>query len=112
MYVQKHNYNYGVDAIRFEWDERKNEANLRKHGVRFEEAALAFEDPLRISRLDRVVDGEERWQTFGRVGPVVLLMVAHTVHEEVDGSLVETIRIISARQATNYERREYEDEDC
>ena len=102
-----------MTGIRFEWDERKNRINLRKHGVAFEDAALAFDDPFRVSRLDRVVDGEERWQTFGRIGPVLLLMVAHTVYEELDdGSLVEIIRIISARQATNRERREYEDDDC
>jgi uncharacterized DUF497 family protein len=54
------------------------------------------------------VDGEERWQTFGVVGGVLLLMVAHTVQEV--STTQEVIRIISARPATPKERRRYEDE--
>lgn len=53
--------------IRFEWDEWKNLANQRKHGVSFEQASRVFADPLRLSLIDRVVDGEERWQTYGNV---------------------------------------------
>ena len=92
--------------IRFEWDERKNLSNQRKHGVSFEEAAQVFRDVMHVSVQDRVEDGEERWQTFGRVDGVLLLMVAHTVHEQSDTE----VRIISARRATPKERRRYEDE--
>ena len=108
--IQKCNYNYGVDAIRFEWDERKNRANLRKHGVSFELARRVFLDPMRFSFLERVVDGEERWQTFGVVNGVLLLMVAYLWWDEAEGTdSIEVVRIISARKVTAMERRDYEE---
>ncbi|MDW5458261.1 BrnT family toxin, partial [Acinetobacter baumannii] len=51
----------------FEWDEAKNRKNQKKHDISFETASLVFEDPLRISIQDRHTNGEERWQTIGRV---------------------------------------------
>jgi uncharacterized DUF497 family protein len=100
-----------VDGVRFEWDEAKNLSNRRKHGVSFEEASAVFLDPLYVSVLDRNEDGEPRWQALGVVVGLLLLAVAHTVSEECDdGTLIEVIRIISARQATRKERRRYEDE--
>jgi hypothetical protein len=104
-----------VESIRFEWDEAKNLSNRRKHGVTFEEASQVFRDPLYVSVQDSVEGGELRWQTFGLVGDLLLLTVAHTVREERDdgtdyGKSVDVIRIISARPATRKERRRYEDE--
>lgn len=93
--------------MRFTWDEDKNRRNLRKHGVSFDTAIRIFLDPMHITRQDRIVDGEERWQTIGRMNNVLLLMVAHTV---IDGE-EEIIRIISARKATRQERIEYEEAD-
>ena len=49
----------------FSWDSVKSETNLRKHGVRFEVAKLVFDDPLHITRQDRIEGGELRWQTIG-----------------------------------------------
>jgi uncharacterized protein len=92
----------------FEWDEAKNLSNERKHGIRFEQAALAFLDPLLISLKDRIEGGEERWQTLGRVEGLLLLLIAHTVHNQ--NPTEEVIRIISARRATPKERRRYEEE--
>jgi len=110
-YAQKCNYNNGVADIQFEWDEAKNAANRKKHGVSFEEGSQVFRDRLYVSVKERVVDGEERWQTFGMVAGLLLLMAAHTVREEQsDGKTIEVIRIISARHATPKERRRYEDE--
>jgi len=60
------------------WDEEKNKRNQRKHGVSFEMAKLVFDDPLHISRQDRIENGQQRWQTIGTVGDVALLLVAHT----------------------------------
>lgn len=78
----------------FSWDETKNKRNQRKHGVSFEAAKLVFEDPLHVTRQDRTEDGEQRWQTIGMVGNVVLLLVAHTCEDtESDG---ENIRIGAA----------------
>jgi len=91
--------------VRVEWDERKNSTNHRKHGVRFELAQEVFDDPLALSKLDRVEAGEERWHTLGIVEGVVLLLVTHTVRDDHGA---EVIRIISARKATTHERRHYE----
>lgn len=91
--------------MRFTWDEAKNRSNWRKHGLSFETAARVFLDPLHISRRDRIVDGEERWQTIGRVNDVLLVLVAYAVQDEEE----EVIRMISARRATRLERIEYEE---
>jgi len=64
-----------------------------------------FNDPHASSLLDRIVGGEERWQTLGLIGPAVIVLVAHT-HQEEQGE--EVTRIISARKATPNERRQYE----
>jgi hypothetical protein len=89
--------------MRFEWDEDKSRRNLAKHKVSLETARLVFNDPLLRSVQDRVVEGEERWQTMGMVSGTVLL-VAHTYREEASD---EVIRLISARKAVARERREY-----
>lgn len=91
-----------------EWDDAKDEANYRKHGIRFEEAAWVFDDPLAVSVQDRIENGEQRWQTVGLVGGCLLLLVAHTVYVEVHGVEMEVIRIISARRADRKERKCYE----
>lgn len=89
----------------FEWDLVKAESNLRKHGIRFEEAALVFEDPFHLSVQDRFENGEYRWQTIGAVRGCLVVLVAHTIRFE-DGT--EIIRIISARRADRKERKTYE----
>ena len=88
--------------MEFVWDERKNQINQRKHGVSFETAALVFDDPYHLTRQDREVEGEPRWQTIGIVNGVHVLLVAHTVNEDE-----EVIRIFSARKATRRERSIY-----
>ncbi len=93
--------------MRITWDPNKDRSNKLKHKVSFEVATLVFEDPLHLSRLDRIVDGEERWLTMGMVGGVLILIVAHT-WEEAGGEMA--IRIISARKADNRERKRYEEE--
>jgi uncharacterized DUF497 family protein len=92
-------------AIRFEWDPDKARSNLRKHGVDFEFASRVFDDPLHLSIQDRYEKGEERWFTVGRVDGVAVVVVAHTVREGDDETV---IRIISARRATRAEREHYE----
>ncbi len=96
-----------MQAIRFEWDETKNLANQRKHGISFEDAVEVFDDPLLVSIQDRMVDGEERWQTFGCVRSTILTMVAHTWRDQNE---VDVVRVISARPATRQERKKYEAE--
>ncbi len=94
--------------MRFEWDERKNRINKAKHGISFETARLVFDGPYHVSIQDRHENGQERWQTLGLAGGVVVLLVAHTYSEE-NGD--EVIRVISARKATTHERRRYEQGD-
>jgi len=53
-----------------------------------------------------MVEGEERWQTLGMIGGAVVVLVAHTYREEAGE---DVIRIISARKATSFERRAYEE---
>jgi uncharacterized protein len=97
--------------MRFEWDENKNQANQRKHGISFEQAAQVFLDPLHLSIQDRVEDGELRWQTFGLAAGFVILLVAHTTTKyDENEHVVEVIRIISARRADRKERRRYEED--
>ncbi|SRR6266704_7177660 len=91
--------------MNFEWDAEKNLHNLAKHGISFATACLVFEDPHALSYQDRRVDDEDRWQTFGMGGGIVL-MVAYIFWEEEDEE--EVIRIISARRANAHERSIYE----
>lgn len=92
--------------MRFTWEENKSRQNRIKHRISFETATLVFDDPHAVSVLERVENGEERWQTLGLAGGIVVLLVVHTYHEE-GGE--EVIRIISARKATPAERKIYEE---
>ncbi|MFN3814559.1 BrnT family toxin [Brevundimonas sp.] len=91
--------------MRFEWDEEKARRNLARHKVAFDVAIKVFEDVSAVSVLDRVVDGEERWRTVGRVGLTTILFVAHTWLDE-SGEVF--VRVISARKATPHEVQGYE----
>ncbi|MBP9713132.1 MAG: BrnT family toxin [Sterolibacterium sp.] len=87
-----------------EWDTVMAEVNYRKHGIRFEDAALVFDDPLAVSVQDRSENGEQRWRTIGQAGGCLVLLVAHTV--KIDDA--EVLRIISARRVDRKERKRYE----
>jgi uncharacterized DUF497 family protein len=88
------------------WDPRKGAVNRRKHGLSFDTARLAFDDPRQLSQPDPHRDGN-RWQTLGVVGRTVLFVV-HTEPVEPLGGGERVGRIISARKATPRERRAYE----
>ena len=89
----------------FEWDEAKATDNYAKHGVSFETAIRVFDDVFAIERVDDREDyGENRYSVLGMVDDR-LLYVAYTVREG-------TIRIISARGAEPYERREYHEDNA
>ena len=88
--------------IEFEWDATKAQANLRKHGVAFEEAASAFADPLSITIPDPLhSQGEDRFVLLGRSHSGRVLVVVHVERGD-------SIRVISARAATRKERKTYE----
>jgi uncharacterized DUF497 family protein len=89
--------------MNFAWDPKKAAANLRKHGVAFEEATTVFRDALSVSGFDPDHSvGERRFITFGVSNIGRLVVVSHND----EGS---TIRIISARLATRRERKIYEE---
>jgi hypothetical protein len=100
--------------VRYEWDERKNKANQRKHGgVSFEIACLALEDPNCLVAPDFVDEtGEARWHALGAVqvprGSTLVLLVVHVYREDRNGE--EIIRIISARPAEKHEVRRYQEQ--
>ena len=87
----------------FEWEDAKAAANLVNHGVSFEQARDAFDDPFAIDFVDDRGDyGEQRLILIGMVENR-LLVVAHTMRHD-------TVRIISAREAEPHERRQYHEE--
>ncbi len=90
--------------LRIEWDEPKNRANQRKHGVSFAEAETAFFDDLAILIEDHdPEEPEERFILLGMSAGLRTLVVCHCYREKG-----EVIRIISARRANRSERVDYE----
>lgn len=88
--------------MQFEWDRDKEERNIKKHGVSFDEAVTVFYDPLSATFDDPDHSiGEQRFITIGFSSHRQLFVVSHTERGN-------TIRIISARPATAKERRRHE----
>jgi len=86
--------------VKFEWDESKNKANILKHRVSFEEAETVFDDENAKYLYDEIhSDDEERFHIIGEDANFRELAVCHC-YRGVDS---DTIRIISARKATNLE---------
>lgn len=89
-------------GLAFEWDDAKARSNRRKHGVSFEEAATIFGDPLSLTIEDPSHSvGEERFVIMGESARGRLVVVVFTERGD-------RIRIISAREATSREARDYE----
>jgi uncharacterized protein len=87
----------------YEWDPKKAKANLRKHGVTFEDAATVFLDPLAVTYPDPDHSGEEmREITVGHSSKDRVLFLSHTQRGD-------RTRIIGARRATPRERKQYEE---
>jgi uncharacterized DUF497 family protein len=90
----------------FSWDVAKALANYEKHGVPFEEAATVFDDGAALEWEDvEHPSGERRWVRVGFSGEGRVLFVVY-VPRSVKNE-IETIRIISARQASRKERKAY-----
>ena len=90
------------------WDKRKNEQNVRSHGISFETAIHVFDDPYAVTKEDPY-RFEQRWRTMGMID-AVLVVVVHTWLDCDEALGSEFGRIISARKATKKERRAYEEE--
>ncbi len=87
--------------MRFEWDERKNESNIEKHDIDFNDAALVFTSPMRVISDTRYEYGEDRSIGFGLLDNRVVV-VAFTESED------DVIRVISIRRALAHEQKQYE----
>ena len=92
-------------GLRFEWDGRKANDNLARHGVSFGEVLTVFGDPLgRITDDPRHSEAEERFVLLGQSAQRRMLVVMFTERGDA-------IRLISARRATRRERRRYEEDE-
>jgi len=92
-----------MNSLKFEWDENKNLSNQKKHNISFEEAKTVFANELArlIPDPDNSI-GEERFILMGMSSKYNLLTVCHCERD------LNTIRIISARKADKFERKQYE----
>ena len=90
--------------MRFEWEPKKNEVNIRKHGINFDEAETVFEDERAVTIYDKEhSDDEDRFKIIGVSWKLRELTVCHCLREDDD-----VTRIISARRATKSESKLYE----
>ena len=90
--------------MEFEWDAKKADENLKKHGVEFVEAATVFDDPLSITVPDPDhSEMENRFLIIGYSNRFRPIIVSHTDRQG-------RVRIIGARQLTTVERHDYEEE--
>ena len=93
---------YAYDMhMEIEWDAAKAAANLKKHGVSFEEGATSLLDPLALAQEDYGATDEVRWVLIGISAAARLLTVVYTLRAE------NRIRLISARKATRKEASFY-----
>ena len=89
--------------MEFKWDKNKAEHNHKKHGIKFSDATTVFGDPLEVTINDpEHSKGEYRFLSIGKTRQGQLLVVSYTEEEQ------NHIRIISARQATKKEQKNYE----
>lgn len=89
--------------MNFEWDERKRESNLSKHGLDFADASLIFDLPMLRAPDTRYDYGEDQHLGTGWLQGRVVVVVVFTQPES------DTVRIISLRKALGYERKRFED---
>lgn len=89
-----------VSHVGFQWDRNKATSNLNKHGIDFADAITVFDDFNAITTDDPSYD-EERFVTIGMDAYGRVLVVVYTWRGDI-------IRLISARKANHYERKQYE----
>ena len=89
--------------MRFVWDEVKRQANFRKHGLDFAEAAGMFDGPMLVQLDTRKAYGEDRWIGIGAANNRILVVVY------VEDDDTDTVRIISLRKALSHERKGFQE---
>ena len=92
-----------MNSKRFTWDENKQDANIRKHGIDFYEAITVFDDPHSVTEYDDEHSfDEDRFVIIGISESMRMLIVCHCFRDDDN-----KIRIISARKATRPEANQY-----
>ena len=127
-----HNVTFTLGGMMFEYDEHKNQINIKKHGIPFTAAARVFFDYDRIEMTDDAhSDDELRYdtigdtsagnvmaasdkhaigsfnQSIGKINDILFVVYTERIRVEADGTETEITRLISARLATNFERGLY-----
>jgi len=90
--------------MKFIWNKRKNESNIKKHELDFADACKVFDSPMMVDLDDRQDYGEDRWIGIGFMDNNRVVVVVFTEPEE------DVVRIISMRKATTEESNKYEQE--
>jgi len=90
-------------TIEFEWDEIKNQINIRKHGLDFKDVSEMFHYPMLVLADTRQDYAEDRWIGIGSLKDTTVVVIFTEPNEK-------RIRIISARKATRYEKEKYQEE--
>ena len=90
--------------MKFIWNKRKNESNVKKHGLDFADACKVFDSPMLVDLGDHQDYGEDRWIGIGFMDNSRVVVVVFTEPEE------DVVRIISMRKATTEESDKYEQE--
>lgn len=86
---------------KFEWDEQKRSANIRKHGLDFKDVEEMFRGPMLVKLDTRIDYGEDRWIGMGMIKNRIVVVI----YLEYDNDV--TVRIISLRKALSYEQKQY-----
>ena len=83
------------------WDPNKAEINFKKHKIRFSDAEMVLYDPFAMTLEEHDIDNEQRFVTIGTdaIGRIITVVYSYRS---------DTIRLISARKATQTERKYYE----
>ena len=90
-------------VMKFDWDEKKNELNIYRHGIDFNDVPEIFNGPMIVKIDDRIDYGEDRFIGIGILGNIIAVVA----FVEMEG---EMIRIISARKANKHESKKFEKE--
>jgi uncharacterized protein len=87
--------------VDFEWDNNKNQSNIKNHDLDFADAWMIFEEPMLIDTDNREDYGEVRFIGIGFLNNLIVVIVFTEPKED-------TIRVISLRKALKYERENFE----
>jgi uncharacterized protein len=103
-----HGHRHKEVPVRITWRKEKERLNISKHGLPFHLAEQVFADPFSETIWDAVTNREERWRTIGAITLGRGFRIVVVVHTYPDPDDESWIHVISLREATTHERRQYE----